>query len=187
MRFGNKSLAVTVGAANAVSKFASKLKQRAHKLAPSSLSKRGVEEETAGGLATAADHEAAGAAAAAAEERAIYDEAERMFRKADVDGSGRLSMEEVRQLGVLLGFTFSHAELTKAMAAMDQDSSGVVEFQEFYTWWIRRKSNHDDFALHNEALAMFNKVDQDGEKPTLCLRSAPRGRCSLLSLAAPVA
>ena len=139
MRFGNPTLGVSLRAASAVSNFASKLAGEARKPCPS------CPDQLVSNSAEA-DVDALPPADMHAAQRIIYNEAERTFRQADTDGSGRLSIDEVHQLGLLLNLRFSHNELVNAMAAIDRDGSGLVDFSEFYTWWTERKTNLDNCA-----------------------------------------
>ena len=54
-----------------------------------------------------------------------------IFESFDVDGSGSLDREEVRQACVKLGKVMTRQELDEAMYEMDADCSGTVDFQEF--------------------------------------------------------
>ena len=44
---------------------------------------------------------------------------------------------EILAMSVQLGHRLSASELRDAMAAMDEDGSGEVDFREFYGWWGR--------------------------------------------------
>lgn len=58
-----------------------------------------------------------------------------LFEDIDVDRSGLLDRGEMGSLVKLLGFDMSPAEIDRAMAAMDTDGSGEIDFQEFWKWW----------------------------------------------------
>jgi hypothetical protein len=58
-----------------------------------------------------------------------------LFQEIDEDKSGTLELEELSELTKSLGQELSPRELKVAMAAMDKDSSGEVDFDEFYVWW----------------------------------------------------
>ena len=91
----------------------------------------------------------------------LHSEAVAMFQSVDVDSGGTLDVDEVRQLGAMLGYMFTEKELQEAMSSMDDDGSGEVDFQEFYDWWLARKRS-GDCDLHSEAVKMFQAVDADG-------------------------
>ena len=54
-----------------------------------------------------------------------------LFCEADADGSGGLDRDEVKTLARQLGYPLSAVELDEAMAEMDTDGGGSVEFDEF--------------------------------------------------------
>ena len=45
---------------------------------------------------------------------------------------------------------------------MDEDSSGQVNFEEFFHWWQER-NERGDLEVHNEAAGVFSLVDADGD------------------------
>ena len=51
------------------------------------------------------------------------------------DGNGTLDRGEVQTLVELIGAKISEEELDAAMAKLDADSSGSVDFSEFKTYW----------------------------------------------------
>jgi hypothetical protein len=53
----------------------------------------------------------------------------------DEDGSGMLDEDEVRGLCKIMGLKLGKKEVAAAMAQMDADGSGVVDFDEFEAWW----------------------------------------------------
>jgi calmodulin len=95
------------------------------------------------------------------EERPLLEEARKMFSSVDIDGSGALDDEEVRQLVKRLGFELTDKEHAEAMSAMDSDGGGEVDFEEFYAWWIVLRKRFD-YTLHAEAVKLFKEVDTDG-------------------------
>jgi hypothetical protein len=58
-----------------------------------------------------------------------------LFDMVDADGSGELDREEVSRLSKDMGAALSDAELDTAMSKMDQDGSGLVDFDEFRSWY----------------------------------------------------
>ena len=81
-----------------------------------------------------------------------------MFNSIDVDGSGTLDRAEVAQLSVKLGRELRKLELDAAMAEMDPDGDGSVDFNEFKTWF---KSMLDTDSLVHELFAAADK-DESG-------------------------
>ena len=63
-----------------------------------------------------------------------------VFRTLDTEGTGVLGKEQVRRLVQEIdgGTELSEEELDAAMAAMDDDGNGTVDFEEFSEWWIKR-------------------------------------------------
>jgi hypothetical protein len=60
-----------------------------------------------------------------------------LFQEADADGSGALDREEIRALARNLGCPLNEESLNAAMAEMDEDGGGEVEFEEFNSWYQR--------------------------------------------------
>ena len=81
-----------------------------------------------------------------------------MFNSIDVDGSGTLDRAEVAQLSIKLGRELRKLELDAAMAEMDPDGDGSVDFNEFKTWF---KSMLDTDSLVHELFAAADK-DESG-------------------------
>ena len=68
-----------------------------------------------------------------------FKQLKKLFNEIDDDGSGLLERDEVRELADNLGVTLSTAELDEAMAEMDEDRSGEVDFEEFVSWFAAAK------------------------------------------------
>jgi hypothetical protein len=65
-----------------------------------------------------------------------------VFDGIDLDGNGTLERNELDTLAQrLLHRPLSKAELDKAMADMDEDGSGEVDFEEFLVWWRAERGN----------------------------------------------
>jgi hypothetical protein len=56
----------------------------------------------------------------------------------DSDEGGTLDRDEVRDLARSLGNQLTEAQLDQAMAEMDEDGSGEVDFEEFFDWYAMR-------------------------------------------------
>eukprot|EP01047_Picozoa_sp_COSAG01_P004196 COSAG01_NODE_136_length_24438_cov_243.426711_6_plen_1982_part_00 len=102
-----------------------------------------------------------------------------MFDQLDEDHSGILDADEVQNLTGALGMIMDSEELEYAMREMDQDGSGAVDFDEFFTWWKAHKDQKDWFltqlqsrsaeearaeSMRAEAREMFLAYDNDGSE-----------------------
>ena len=56
---------------------------------------------------------------------------QRVFREFDEDGSGSLDTEEIEQVMAMFNITPFRSTVLSAIAVVDEDSTGVVEFHEF--------------------------------------------------------
>ena len=66
----------------------------------------------------------------------------------DADGSGEVDAEEVAELyQKARGEKLKSKDLKKAMAEMDTDQSGTVEFDEFETWWSASVSGAPEVSV----------------------------------------
>ena len=59
----------------------------------------------------------------------------RLFNQLDVDRNGTLDEHELVSLAAAGGKKLSRRQLAEAMAEMDADGSGSVEYEEFEKWW----------------------------------------------------
>ena len=84
-----------------------------------------------------------------------------VFDMLDTEKTGVLGREQVRRLVQEIdGTELSDEDLDAAMAVMDDDCNGAVDFQEFSAWWIMRTEqdveneedesdeDDDDFEQH---------------------------------------
>ena len=58
-----------------------------------------------------------------------------MFEEVDKDGSGMLDRDEVKLLCQKMGKNLSSKQIDAAMAEMDDDGGGEVDYEEFKKWW----------------------------------------------------
>eukprot|EP01048_Picozoa_sp_COSAG05_P003994 COSAG05_NODE_199_length_14500_cov_458.233456_3_plen_340_part_00 len=90
-----------------------------------------------------------------------------LFNSADADGSGILDRDEVAAVLAELGCQLTRAELDKAMAELDTDGSGEVDYDEFSKWWRTKEANQvmgikrpaDEEAYYRQ---LFEEHDDDG-------------------------
>eukprot|EP01048_Picozoa_sp_COSAG05_P015816 COSAG05_NODE_1953_length_3792_cov_3.706201_1_plen_1236_part_10 len=59
-----------------------------------------------------------------------------MFDLTDADGSGELDQQEISSMLLKMGKTLSEEEQVEAMAIMDKDGSGDVDYAEFRAWYL---------------------------------------------------
>jgi calmodulin len=62
-------------------------------------------------------------------------EVQKLFDIVDKDGSGLIDKEEMAHLLISLGKTLSKEEINLGFAKLDMDSSGHIDFDEFYAWY----------------------------------------------------
>ena len=109
----------------------------------------------------------------AQEENADLERARRIFEGIDLDRSGELDRNEIRELGVQLGAEMTDEELQSAMNEMDADGNGEVDLAEFLAWWKSARSSESTWARmiarrerqekEREWLrALFDHIDADG-------------------------
>lgn len=68
-----------------------------------------------------------------------------VFNMLDIDGTGVLQRDQVRRLVQEIdGTELSDEDLDAAMADMDDDGNGTVDFEEFSDWWIKRTEEDID-------------------------------------------
>ncbi len=63
------------------------------------------------------------------------DRVRREFDYFDADSSGKISLEEFRQLFKVLAPESKRREADEGFSAIDEDASGSIEFDEFLDWW----------------------------------------------------
>ena len=70
-----------------------------------------------------------------------------LFIETGDDGSLLLDRSEVKHLAIMMGQKLNSKELDMAMAEMDEDGSGEVDFDEFFAWWV---SDKEESALQTK-------------------------------------
>mmetsp|Transcript_62968 Transcript_62968/g.93527 ORF Transcript_62968/g.93527 Transcript_62968/m.93527 type:complete len:80 (+) Transcript_62968:1-240(+) len=71
------------------------------------------------------------------EEREMFrrTEVEKLFKLVDDDQSGAIDKREVEILLKKLNAEFSEEDIGAGFSKLDTDSSGRIEFEEFYEWY----------------------------------------------------
>jgi Ca2+-binding EF-hand superfamily protein len=82
-----------------------------------------------------------------------------LFDQLDVDGSGSLDREEIRELCQSCGFNLKDADLDKQMREMDADADGTIIFDEFQDWWAMN-CDKNVYQLRDPR-DVFTQVDAD--------------------------
>lgn len=90
----------------------------------------------------------------------LDDSVKDMFDILDDDGSGTLERAEIERLIARLGMPTSASTMDTAMAELDEDGSGEVEFSEFKAWWDKSQFGNDA-NRHRELQDLFDAVDTD--------------------------
>jgi hypothetical protein len=90
-------------------------------------------------MATDGGGDGGGASPAAADPAGGELQLRRLFREIDTDGGGTLARSEVGALASAMGEPLSALELDEAMAAMDADGSGEVDFDELKAWFAQQQ------------------------------------------------
>lgn len=65
----------------------------------------------------------------------VSDPLRERFERVDTDGNGKIDEAELGRLLTSLGAGFTDAQVRAAFAAIDVDSTGHVELEEFRAWW----------------------------------------------------
>lgn len=93
----------------------------------------------------------------------------RVFDKYDTDGSGAIGALELQHLVREVGsYEMDALELALAVAILDADGSGQIEYGEFKAWWAdedrfkQLQLTQDEQAKLHAAVATFQRFDADG-------------------------
>jgi|TARA_B100001540_G_scaffold284377_1_gene276634 calcium-dependent protein kinase len=82
-----------------------------------------------------------------------------LFKDFDKDGSGTISLDELREGLKLNASEAASAELDAIMAAIDLDGSGELDYEEFIAATLARSKRQSEVAVH----AAFDYFDKDGD------------------------
>jgi hypothetical protein len=77
------------------------------------------------------------------QQQADRESARQLFDEVDDDGSGALDVSELQVLAQKLGLEhFSASDAEEAMAAIDDDNNGTIDFEEFFGWYGQFCASH---------------------------------------------
>lgn len=71
-----------------------------------------------------------------------------LFRSFDTNASGDIDLSEFKSLITKLGSKLTDVEAEEIFSQLDTDHNNVIDFKEFYTWWVEPKATplHKRFA-----------------------------------------
>ena len=64
--------------------------------------------------------------------------ARNVFKKFDSDNSNTISVDEFQNLVEYLGESLTDSEINSAVKELDTDGSGIIECEEFLSWWTSK-------------------------------------------------
>uniref|UniRef100_A0ACD5XG23 Uncharacterized protein n=1 Tax=Avena sativa TaxID=4498 RepID=A0ACD5XG23_AVESA len=85
---------------------------------------------------------------------------ERVFRKFDANGDGRISRQELAALFQSVGHAATDDELSRMMAEADADGDGFISLDEFAA--LNATVSGDDAAVEEDLRHAFKVFDADG-------------------------
>lgn len=107
----------------------------------------------------------------------------KIFDMFDVDKSGDLDAKEFQELAFMLGETLTLNEVQERIKIIDQDDNGLIDFDEFYQWWLspdhdylKMSRGQDSLRLLKAKLrskAMMRTISMLNEKAAATLKSSP--------------
>mmetsp|Transcript_31249 Transcript_31249/g.57950 ORF Transcript_31249/g.57950 Transcript_31249/m.57950 type:complete len:907 (+) Transcript_31249:25-2745(+) len=105
-------------------------------------------------------------------------EAMDVFKEIDVDGSGFLDMQEVKEMAIRLGQPLPEDRVQSIFNEMDKNKDGKIQAEEFMEWFNAEESKEGIKSyFHKKTRLIFNEIDTDmsgfideGELGDVCVR-----------------
>ncbi|PHU27241.1 Calcium-binding allergen Ole e 8 [Capsicum chinense] len=112
---------------------------------------------------------------------AEMDEVEKVFRKFDANGDGKISLSELGAILNALGSKTSLDEVKRIMLEVDTDGDGFIDLQEFAAFHCPAGGGESDSKELREAFDLYDK-DKNGKITAAELHSVMKSlgeKCSL--------
>ncbi len=97
-----------------------------------------------------------------------------IWKKVDVDGSGELDWDELKQVFKQMGRKMNDVEMDKALSEIDKDGGGEVDFDEFRKWWDKQDQTDRRLMEKQKAFEALLESFQQGDFMSILL-STPSG------------
>ena len=97
-----------------------------------------------------------------------------IWKKVDVDGSGELDWDELREVFRMMGRELSDKEMDKALNEIDRDGGGEVDFDEFVKWWNKQDAGDKMIMEKQKAFESLLDTFQAGDITSILL-ATPSG------------
>ena len=82
------------------------------------------------------------------------------FNFYDVDGSGKISVNEIKNVMDRLGLDLSVHKIKAEIDQFDSNKNGELEYEEFYDFFMKVLSNSNgNLTLEEETAALFRLLD----------------------------
>ena len=85
-----------------------------------------------------------------------------VFKYYDADGSGKISVSELKKVMDQMGIVLSPEQIKLAVAQYDTNNDGEWDFNEFYQFYIKVVINtQQSISVEQEIQGVFNLLDSD--------------------------
>ena len=95
----------------------------------------------------------------------LEDDVKPAFKEFDVDGSGFINKDELRQLSKKLGNELSDGDLETALKDLDLNGDGVIDMDEFARWYFSGMKSYGSnkrsmLKFHGHATKILQKTKE---------------------------